>query len=121
MNAELVFHTNPMSRGRTIRWMLEEIGVPPSNRNSGVRHDDGEPRISRPQPMGKVKVPAIRHGSAVVTESAAICADLADASPEARMAPPLSARAGDYRWPFFAAGPLEAASIDHFSAADVFC
>ena len=36
-------------------------------------------------PMGKV--PAIRHGNAVVTEAAAICAYLADAFPEAGLAP----------------------------------
>jgi glutathione S-transferase len=60
-------------------------------------------------PMGKV--PAIRHGDMVVTECAAICAYLADAFPQAGLAP----RPGDrlrgtyYRWMFFAAGPVEAA------------
>jgi glutathione S-transferase len=24
--ADLIFYTNPMSRGQTIRWMLEEVG-----------------------------------------------------------------------------------------------
>jgi glutathione S-transferase len=28
MTDELVFYTNPMSRGRIVRWMLEEIAVP---------------------------------------------------------------------------------------------
>ncbi|MCI0753922.1 thioredoxin domain-containing protein [Teichococcus vastitatis] len=28
MNQDLVFYTNPMSRGRIVRWMLEELGVP---------------------------------------------------------------------------------------------
>ncbi|MGB7917713.1 MAG: glutathione S-transferase, partial [Rhodomicrobium sp.] len=28
MSGELVFYTNPMSRGRIVRWMLEEIGEP---------------------------------------------------------------------------------------------
>ena len=28
MTDELVFYTNPMSRGRIVRWMLEEAGVP---------------------------------------------------------------------------------------------
>jgi glutathione S-transferase len=28
MTAEIVFYTNPMSRGRTVRWMLEEIRAP---------------------------------------------------------------------------------------------
>jgi glutathione S-transferase len=60
-------------------------------------------------PMGKV--PAIRHGDTVVTEAAAICAYLADAFPEARLAPlPGDRRRGPYyRWLFFGAGPFEAA------------
>ena len=55
------------------------------------------------------KVPALRHGTRTVTETAAICAYLADAFPEAGLAPPLDARDQYYRWLFFAAGPLEAA------------
>jgi glutathione S-transferase len=56
------------------------------------------------------KVPAITHGDTVVTECAAICAYLADAFPDAGLAPPLKARGDYYRWLFFAAGPLEAAA-----------
>ena len=57
------------------------------------------------------KVPALRHGEAVVTETAAICAYLADAFPQAGLAPPPGdrLRAPYYRWLFFAAGPVEAA------------
>lgn len=60
-------------------------------------------------PMGKV--PALAHGDAVVTECAAICAYLADAFPQAKLAPPPGdrLRAPYYRWMFFAAGPIEAA------------
>jgi glutathione S-transferase len=60
-------------------------------------------------PMGKV--PAIRYGDTVVTEAAAICAYLADAFSEARLAPPPGDRRRGpyYRWVFFGAGPLEAA------------
>ncbi len=28
MTDEIVFYTNPMSRGRIVRWMLEEVGAP---------------------------------------------------------------------------------------------
>jgi glutathione S-transferase len=47
----------------------------------------------------------------VVTEAAAICAYLADAFPQAGLAPPHGSklRAPYYRWLFFAAGPVEAA------------
>src|SRR5260370_14158829 len=62
------------------------------------------------KPMGKVQ--ALRHGDAVVTETAAICAYLADTFPQAGLAPPAGhrLRAPYYRWLFFAAGPFEAAS-----------
>jgi glutathione S-transferase len=57
------------------------------------------------------KVPALRHGEAVVTEASAICAYLADAFPQAGLAPPSGhrLRGAYYRWLFFAAGPVEAA------------
>jgi glutathione S-transferase len=68
-------------------------------------------------PMGKV--PAIVHGGTVVTEVAAICAYLADAFPDAHLAPPVSERADYYRWLFFAAGPLEAAVTNKALKVDV--
>lgn len=60
-------------------------------------------------PMGKV--PAITHRGVTVTECAAVCAYLADAFPEAGLAPAFDdpARGTYLRWMFFAAGPLEAA------------
>ena len=107
MSNELIFYTNPMSRGRIVRWMLEEAGAP--YRTEVVEYGKtmkSEPYISI-NPMGKV--PAIQHGGQVVTESAAICAYLADAFPDAGLAPPVDRRAAYYRWLFFAAGPLESA------------
>ncbi|MBB3998152.1 glutathione S-transferase family protein [Aureimonas pseudogalii] len=108
MSEELVFYTNPMSRGRIVRWMLEEVGAPYRTEllEYGTTMKSAEYRAINP--MGKV--PAIRHGAAVVTEAAAICCYLADAFPEAGLAPePGPARADYYRWLFFGAGPLEAA------------
>jgi glutathione S-transferase len=107
MSKELVFYTNPMSRGRIVRWMLEEVGAP--YRTEILDYEKGlkaAPYLAV-NPMGKV--PAIKHGDTVVTEGAAICAYLADAFPEAGLAPPLSDRGDYYRWLFFAAGPIEAA------------
>jgi glutathione S-transferase len=109
MTDSLTFYTNPMSRGRIARWMLEEVGQPYET----VLLDYGTTMkgvdFLAINPMGKV--PAITHGDAVVTEGAAICAYLADAFPEAGLAPtPTSPlRAPYYRWLFFAAGPVEAA------------
>ena len=108
MADELTFYTNPLSRGRIVRWMLEEVGAP--YRTEIVEY--GAPMKSAAylavNPMGKV--PALRHRGAVVTEAAAICAYLADAFPEAGLAPPAGERGAYYRWLFFAAGPVEAAT-----------
>ena len=104
----ITFYTNPMSRGRIARWMLEELGEPYET----VLLDYGTTMKSADyltvNPMGKV--PAIKHGDTVVTEGAAICAYLADAFPEKGLAPPHGSplRGPYYRWLFFAAGPVEA-------------
>jgi glutathione S-transferase len=111
MADELVLYTNPMSRGRIGRWMLEEVGQPykaeileyPSMKS---------PEYLAINPMGKV--PAVRHGDTIVTEAAAICAYLADAFPGAGLAPPSGSRLRGpyYRWLFFGAGPIEAANTN---------
>ena len=112
MANELVFYTNPMSRGRIARWMLEEVGAPYRTEILGYAATMKAPEYLAINPMGKV--PAIKHGDAVVTEGGAICAYLADAFPEAGLAPPLGdkARGPYFRWLFFAAGPVEAATTD---------
>jgi len=105
---DLVFYTNPQSRGRVIRWMLEEVGVPYETQVVDYAAMKSADYLAV-NPMGKV--PAIRHGDEVVTETAAICAYLADAFPEAGLIPPAGhrKRGAYYRWLFFAAGPVEAA------------
>jgi glutathione S-transferase len=105
----LVFYTNPMSRGRVVRWMLEEVGRPYRTEILDYGTTMKAPAYLAINPMGKV--PALRHGDAVVTECAAICAYLADAFPDAGLAPPPRdrLRAPYYRWLFFTAGPLEQA------------
>lgn len=106
MTEAIKFYTNPMSRGRTIRWMLEEVGQPYDTEILGYGVDmKGD--FLRVNPMGKV--PTIIHNGQIITESAAICAYLADTFPQAGLSPDLSQRAEYYRWMFFAAGPLEAA------------
>ncbi len=112
MTGDLVFYTNPMSRGRIVRWMLEEAGAPYRTEVLEYGTTMKSPEYLVINPMGKV--PAIRHGDTVVTEAAAICTYLADAFPEAGLAPPPGARGAYYRWLFFAAGPLEAATTNRF-------
>jgi len=108
MRADLILYSNPMSRGRIAHWMLEEVGQPYETEylDFPALKDASYLAIN---PMGKV--PALRHGDAVVTECAAICAYLAAAFPEACLAPdPGTPAHADYlRWLFFAAGPVEAA------------
>lgn len=105
MTDELVFYTNPMSRGRIVRWMLEEVGQPYRTEVLAFGPGMKAPDYVAINPMGKV--PAIRHGEVVVTEAGAICAYLADAFPAAGLAPPAGDRLRGpyYRWLFFAAGP----------------
>ena len=105
--SDLKFYTNPMSRGQTVRWMLEEIGQPYDTEILDYASTmKAEPYLSI-NPMGKV--PAITHKGKVVTEVAAICCYLADAFPEAGLAPDPQDRAEYYRWIFFTSGPVEAA------------
>jgi glutathione S-transferase len=104
--AGLIFYHNPQSRGRIVRWMLEEIGQP--YETEVIAYD----RMKNPEylavhPLGKV--PAIKHNGHIVTECAAICAYLADVFPQAGLGPRPDEKADYYRWLFYAAGPFEAA------------
>jgi len=104
----LTLYTNPMSRGRIARWMLEEVDE--EYDTVFLDYDTtmkAEPYLSI-NPMAKV--PAIVHNHKTVTECAAICAYLAEAFPDAELAPRDEERADYYRWLFFAAGPVEAAT-----------
>lgn len=110
----LTFYTNPMSRGRIVRWMLEEVGQPYDTVIVDWQ-DKGDLRSVNP--LGKV--PTIVHDGRTVTEAAAICAYLADAFPQAGLAPAPADRADYYRWLFFAAGPTEAAITDKALGVEV--
>ncbi|KAB7643621.1 glutathione S-transferase family protein [Polymorphobacter fuscus] len=109
---DLILYTNPQSRGRTARFMLEEVGVPYETVILDYEGAMKTPEYLAINPMGKV--PALRHGDQTVTECAAICAYLADAFPDAGLAPPPARRGDYYRWLFFAAGPVEAAIMDRY-------
>ena len=110
MSDGLIFYTNPMSRGRIVRWMLEEVETPYQTEVMHYGQAMKSAGYRAINPMGKV--PALKHGDTIVTECAAICAYLADAFPEAGLAPPPAQRGAYYRWLFFAAGPLETAVMN---------
>lgn len=113
----LTFYTNPMSRGRVARWMLEEVGAPYETVVLDYASSMKAPEYLAVNPMGKV--PAIVHDGRVVTEGAAVCAYLADAFPEAGLAPTEAERADYYRWMFFAAGPVESAVTNRSLGVEV--
>ena len=107
--AEITLYTNPWSRGRIVRWMLEELGVDydviVKEYGSTIKEQD----YLAINPMGKV--PSLVHGDTVITEVAAICTYLADRFPERHLAPALGSpeRGTFFRWMFFIAGPVEMA------------
>ena len=114
---DLTLYTNPMSRGRIAHWMMEEVGRPYRTVYLGFGPPMHTPEYLRLNPMAKV--PTLVHGGTVVTECAAVCAYLADAFPEAGLAPEPARRGAYYRWLFFAAGPLEAAVTNQALGVEV--
>jgi glutathione S-transferase len=113
MAAAITFYTNPMSRGRMVHWLLEELGVPYDMKILDLeKREHKTPEYLAINPMGKV--PAVVHRGVVVTETGAICLYLADAYPKAGLAPALDdPQRGTYlRWLFFGAGCFEPAVVD---------
>jgi glutathione S-transferase len=111
MSEVIAYHAVP-SRGMIVHWMLEEVGEPYDLRVLDLDADEHKtPEYLAINPMGKV--PALRHGDQVVTETAAICAYLAEAFPSAGLNVPVgSALRGEYlRWMFFAPVTAESAIL----------
>ena len=109
--ATFTLFTNPMSRGQIARWALHEVGA--DYEQVLVPWDAKPAALLAANPMGKV--PTIVHhsetGARVVTEAAAICAYLAEVTPQAGLLPSDAEAADYFRWMFFAAGPLEQAIV----------
>ncbi|HJR70806.1 MAG TPA: glutathione S-transferase family protein [Gammaproteobacteria bacterium] len=115
--ADITFYTHPQSRGRTVHWLLEELGVPYDMKILDFdKREHKAPSYLAINPMGKV--PAIVHRGVVVTEVVAICLYLADAFPKAGLAPALDdPKRGTYlRWFLFGVGCVEPAVIDKLFA-----
>jgi glutathione S-transferase len=107
-----LYHAAP-SRSSITRWMLEEVGEPYDIHLLSL--SKGENRAAdylAVNPMGKV--PALKHGDVVITESAAICTYLADEFPRAKLNVPVGTpRRGVYlKWLFFGPGCIEPAIMD---------
>jgi glutathione S-transferase len=113
----LVLYTNPMSRGRIAHWMAEETGAAYETRWLRYGAEMNTAEYAALNPMRKV--PAIEHNGTIVTECAAICLYLADAFPEADLAPLPDQRGAYYRTILFAAGPWEQATTMRALGAEV--
>ena len=106
MTEELVFYTNPMSRGRIVRWMLEEVWAALPDRIAHVGTGDEGAGLSGDQSdgQGALRSPMAAAWSRRSRRSAPIWR-----TPSRKPAwrPPPTQRADYYRWMFFSAGPLE--------------
>jgi len=107
-----LYHSAP-SRSSVVLWMLEEVGAPYDVKLISLQNGDNlKPDYLAVNPLGKV--PALKHGDAVVTEVAAICAYLADEFPDARLNIPVGtpARGVYLKWLFFGPSVFEPAMTD---------
>lgn len=111
MSQVTLYHC-PRTRGFHALWMLEEVGIPYEVKIVNIRDEAQSEAYGAINPMRKV--PALDVDGHLVTESTAICAWLADACPQAGLAPALGdiARADYLRWLFFCAACIEPAFID---------
>lgn len=112
-NQDVTFYHSPFSRGRTVHWMLEELGIPYTLKVLDFeKGDHKKPDYLALNPMGKI--PTLVHGDTVVTEVAAIVMYLADTFSYGNLAPKLDdPRRGAYlRWFFFGANCVEPALAD---------
>jgi len=114
MSSKIILHHAAPSRSSTALFMLEEIGAPYELKVLDLQKEEQfKAEYLAVNPMGKV--PAIEHGGQIITEAGAICTYLADAFPEAGLAPAIGdPMRGPYlRWMFFQGNCLEPAIIDH--------
>lgn len=105
----ITLHHAPRSRSSRIIWLLEELGAPYELKLTTIPRMDGSGGPDAKNPHPDKKVPAIVHDGALVTESAAIVAYLADLYPETGIAPKVGdPRRGPYlTWLAYYAGVIE--------------
>lgn len=109
--AEFTFYTNPMSRGQISRWALHEAGA--DYEHVAFGWDNRPAVLAEINPMNKV--PTLVHHldgqNHVISEAAAINHYLAETHPQTGLLPKPHERGSYFRWLFFAAGPLEQATV----------
>ncbi len=113
MADELILYYAPQSRAGGVRLLLEELGVPYTMHTIDIKAGEQlQPAYLAINPMGKV--PAIRHNGVIVTEQIAIYLYLADAFPQAGLAPAIgdALRGPFLRWLVFYGTCVEPAAVD---------
>jgi glutathione S-transferase len=103
----------PHSRSTGVLILLEELDAPYDLRVLNLKAgEQRQPAYLAVNPMGKV--PALRHGDAVVTEQVAVYLYLADLFGRAGLAPPIGdpLRGAYLRWMVFYASCFEPAVVD---------
>ena len=111
----ITLYYSPQSRATGARILLEELGAPYDLHVLNMKvGEQRQPAYLAVNPLGKV--PAIRHGEALVTEQVAIYIYLADLFPQAGLTPALDdIRRGPYlRWIAYYGSSFEPAVIDSF-------
>ena len=104
----ITLYHHPFSRASNVVWMLEELGVDYHLRFVDfAKGEQKTPEILALNPMGKL--PIVKDGDVVVTESAAVGLYLADRYALGKLAPSFDdpARATYLRWSLFAPSVIE--------------
>ena len=109
---EITLFFTPRTRARTALWMLEEVGADYTLQPVNIRDDIQNEAFAAVNPMRKV--PTLRADGEIITETGAICAFLADAHPDAGLAPGIGekGRGAWLRWLFFSGSAIEPAFMD---------
>ena len=118
-NAKVTLYHSPRTRSQGVLILLEELGAPYELRVLNMKlGEQTKPDYLAINPLGKV--PAIRHGDAIVTEQVAIYIYLADLFPQAGLTPAIDdPRRGPYlRWIAYYGASFEPALIDKFMKRD---
>ncbi|OEZ59806.1 glutathione S-transferase family protein [Duganella sp. HH105] len=113
MAPQLTLYHCPYSRSTGVLTLLEELHAPYDLHVMNMKKGENrEAAYLAVNPMGKV--PAVRHGDAVITEQVAIYLYLADLFPDAKLAPPLGdpLRGPYLRWMAFYGSCFEPAVVD---------
>jgi glutathione S-transferase len=112
-----VFHREGAGRPLRILWTLEEAEAPYELVVMSREEGRAEEHRAR-HPLGRV--PALQDDEGFVFESGALCLQVADLHPEARLAPPLGThdRALVYQWVIFAPAELEPPLFESWTQAE---